>query len=442
MTRKELPCSPPPAALTRGFALLAPLALADAARADFLRDGFALSPQWNAPGAQVTLSGGDIVAFDGDSIDRFTAGGAFVGTLGTFPAPVFSGAIAIDPTETFLLFGESSNGDMFRVALDGSGMTFLANVFFNFDAVFETPTTALVSAATAGFGMGNDLVRLDTTSGATSLVAHVAGPSGPVALDAMGNLWYAPQSDLFPPPDGFATIGFYTKAQLESGALLGDADRIPFASGFDSVGSMVFDPVGGGLYVTSNHFGNGTNRIYRVGTSAANSTLLFTGDTWHWVSGLEFVGGDGLAAFQRFQPASGGTLRFSRTDFGALDERWELEPARAQASLSGPGTSGQGEVSLDVAGALPGGTVLVLFAPSALSNPVEQVYSFAGLPPIHSPLHLPALDFLPLFLPADGNGAGSFSFWNPGGLEGLLDFQALVGDAAGTTLGITTAASL
>ena len=47
----------------------------------------------------------------------------------------------------------------------------------------------LVSAGTCGFGCGNDLVRLDLTSGQATFLANLVGASGPLALSDSGDLY-------------------------------------------------------------------------------------------------------------------------------------------------------------------------------------------------------------------------------------------------------------
>ena len=429
-----LPCAAP----LLGLALLSP------AMADTPASGFSLTQLPYPTGtATATLSDGTIVASGGASIDLYDANGTLLLNLASLPMPVFVAVFEIDPTETFLLFGESSNGDLFRVALDGSGMTYLTTLPFNFDAGFEGAGSAVVSAATCGFFCGNEIYRLDTTTGATTQLAAVSGPSGPVAVDAAGLVFYATQSGQFPPPPGFTDVVFFTPAQLQGGAVLGDADAFLFSGGFNGGSDLEFDPASGALYLAENDFATGVNRVLQVGPSAASSTEVVVGTRGRTIGSLELAPGAGPATFQAFQPAAGGTLRYNTTDFAGFNGRFALQPARPQAGLSGPGVAGAGSVELLVTGALPGGTLLVLFGPQSAFNPVEATYSFASVAaPVHSGLDLGSLQFVPFFLPVDGTGEGRFLFFNPGSLQGQFAFQGLVGDSSATSLGTSTSVLL
>ena len=431
-------------AFLASLALLVSVLSSPASAQDVPADGFALTPlPYPAPGATATLANGDFVSFDGATVARYDAAGSLVAVLGTFTPAVFTGALALDPSETFALLGESSNGDVFRVALDGSGMTFLANLPFNYDADFESGTSAIVSAAQGGFFTGNDLVRLDTTSGATQLLAHLSGSSGPVAIDNLGNLFYATQDPAFPPPAGSTSVVFFTPAQLNAGVLLGDADPFLFCLGFDGGISLAYDEARNNLYLSETNFDVPTNRIRLVGPSQTSSPTLVAGDPFLTGSNLEFLEGDGVARFLPYQPATGGRLVYSTTDFGAVNERKALDPARPVASVAGPGTSGPGTVTFDVAGAHPGGTFLVVFGPQATYGPLEvALFQQGSALPLFTGLATNTLGFVPFFLPVDASGAGSFTFYNPGGLENLLVLQALIGDASAKTLGTSTAAFL
>ena len=56
------------------------------------------SPAFAAP--MTTLPGGDFVTFDGQNIDRWTAQGVFVQTLGTFATSVFPSFAVVSPSAT------------------------------------------------------------------------------------------------------------------------------------------------------------------------------------------------------------------------------------------------------------------------------------------------------------------------------------------------------
>ena len=104
---------------------------------------------------------------------------------------------------------------------------------------------------------------------------------------------------------------------------------------------------------------------------------------------------------------------------------------------------GSGGVSFEVTGGEPAGAYLFLFGPQSLYSPIESAYHFASISaPIHTGLDLGSLGFLPSYLPLDAAGDGQLSFHNPGILQGLFAFQALITDGALKTLGTSTAALL
>ena len=417
------------------------LALAlPAAAIDTPASGWALSAlPYPAQSTALTLSGGDIVTFDGASVDRWAADGSFLLQLASFPAPVFSGAAAVDPTETFLILGESSNGDVFRIDLAGGGSTLLANVFLNFDAVFVGPTELVLSAATCGFGCGNELLTLDATTGATTSLATLGGPSGPVAADVAGNLFYATQGDNFPPFPDNTNVLYLTPAQLASGNTFTEPDFGVLGTLFDGASSMTAGSAPFEVYLAQNDFGTGSNRIYRVAATEATSDIMVEGQTGNWISGLEFQAGTSGAAWAPYQPASGGDLRYVTTDFFVLSERTSLNPARAVASLSGPGLTGVGSIQFEATGLAPSGMMFLFWGPQSLYSPTETVISVGGVP-FFTGLDLGTVNLLPFLLVADSAGTAQFSFFNNGSLAGLLALQGAVAELLGSVLGSTTTA--
>ena len=280
-------------------------------------EGFALDPVAVAPptlpggpfgatvfGAARTLSNGDVVTFDGQTILRLASDGTPLATLGVLPAIAFTGCFAIDPAETLAVVGESSTGEVYRVPLDGSGMTLLTNLTFNYDAVFEDADTVLISAATGV--SGNDLVRVDVNTGATTCVALVPSFSGPLAVDPAGGLYYGLQTSP-------AQVIHWTAGQLDGGACLSELDATVVGDGFAGSTSMAVDPTHGDLYMSVNDFSTGSNRIVRVEGDASVSPVLVEGTTpFHSLSGLQFETGVDGAVFFPYQPAFGGALRYTQ----------------------------------------------------------------------------------------------------------------------------------
>lgn len=149
--------------------------------------------------------------------------------LATFAPAVFGSFLTFSPDGETVLFGENSNGDILSVALDGSGVTPIDNVCFNFDLAFAPPSAgsgiagmAFISALGRG-GMNSIwLLDDDPAAGNDEIVADIANFSGPLAFDAHGNLYYATAgADFFAESNGEETgqrIVRFTPGQLAAGA--------------------------------------------------------------------------------------------------------------------------------------------------------------------------------------------------------------------------------
>jgi hypothetical protein len=409
----------------RGTTALSTLALVAisslAAAQDTLAPGFAASGSQPVPAAFAayhTLSNGDRVTFDGLSIDLYDADNGFVRHLGDLPSFVFTSFVEADPAETFALVGESSNGDIYKVMLDGSGMTLVATLPFNFDAVFEDGEHALVSAATCGFGCGNDIVRVDTTSGTTAPVALVAGASGPLAMTADGRLLYATVSDTFPPPPGSTDIVSWTAAQLGSGTLLDLGDATLFHGGLDGAASLAVDPVFGNVFLAESIFG-ATSSVYEF--TKQGDLVGPVVQSVEFLANLELREDGGPGHFHAFQPPDGVKLHYSNGDIATV------RPARPQGAVyeTGPVTT------FEVTGALPDSAMLVLYSGQQHLQPDETAYPV--FPDFLFVTGVPLSQWRrgPWLVPIDGTGVGAWSFFDPGTLDGTLVFQGLMTDETG-----------
>ncbi|MEO0650455.1 MAG: hypothetical protein AAFZ65_07240 [Planctomycetota bacterium] len=426
MLTQRVPCAAAAAAL-----LLSPTPLLAQQVADGWRTDLLIDPA----GSQIELSDGSFVTFDGQFVARVDATGVNATTLFDFGAFVFGGALVAAPDESFVVVGESSNGELYRVALDGSGGTFLADLDFNFDAAFAPDGALYVSAAVGGFGAGNDLLRVDVATGATTTVAQVAGPSGPIDFDSNGSLFYATQSGAFPAPAGSTDVLAWSDAQLNGGLLLSEADATLVEAGFDGGGSLVIDRVTDAIYLAENNFGSGLNQIRRVG---AGSPVLFAGEPFEFLTLEGYVAGSGPQVFAPFQPEGAGRLTIGRSDFATINQRLALTPQRPTLTSDGPGATGPGAVYLNIAGAAPLEGCLLYFAPGGTTESLVV----PNLVPLFVEIDLgPATPF-PFALATGADGGASVSLFNPGGAS--LSMQGLlIGFEGGmmTALGTTTAVS-
>jgi len=397
-------------------------------------DGFAQTGLQSTPvffGSYETLPNGNRVVFDGLSFDLYDSNNGFLLNLGSLPGFVFNSFIEVDPTQTFAIIGESSNGDLFKVQLDGSGFTTLANLNFNFDGVFESPNSILVSAATCGFGCGNDVHRVDTNTGATTLLANVTGPSGPVAMADNGDLYYG-LVDLVTPDND--SVVLWTEAQLNGGALLSQADATTVFGGLAGISSMDVDPVFGNLFLAESVFG-GTSRILEV--DPAGTLVDVVVESTLWLSNIELMQDSGDGHFHRYQPSDGVYLHHSAGDFSTIDDVATVRAQQPTTSFAQVGPA----ATVSISGGEPGGAALVLFTQNAFYDPSLITSMLGGTDfQFHAAAPLNRLRRSgPLLLPLDANGAADFHFFDPGNLAGTLAFQALITDSAGRPIGGSTA---
>jgi hypothetical protein len=420
--------------------------------ADSVSAGFALDTQ-PLPGpysfngmVTCTLPGGDVAVYDGTSIDRYTAAGAFVMNLGSTPTH-FAAWMLPTPDGSALVLGHSGSfpgpgGEIYRAELDGSGTTFVATLFYSYDAAFLSSTELIVVADATASASQTDLVKVDLLSGATTIIGVAAWPTGPIAVDSNGDVFYA---QLALDGNGLVTSSDILRwhASLVAGAAFLDAGNAQtWGAGYGPVSALRTDPVKDRVFVAENTYDSNFNlvsaRIRRARPNAAKAEEIAVADAA--ISNLEFVNlGGGAANFQSYQPANGTNLKYNTNDFSAATAMHNrIDPARPVVTASGSGvTVGVGSVTLDVNGAPPNGTVYLLFAPQSSMAATEQTFHHPGY--LYHTHFLPAATRrTPFLLPVDASGHGSFTFWNPGTLGGLYGYQYLVGDALGKFLGSST----
>lgn len=413
-------------------------ALSSVTIADTPSRGFQFSSQV-APAvpfaAYVTLSDGNRVYFDGEFVDVYDPSGALVAGLGDTGAGfAFSSFIVVDPTETFVIVGESSNHGLFKVDLGGGGFTPLGTMAFNFAAVFETSNTVVISAATCGFSCGNDLVRLNTDSGVQTVLGHVPGPSGPVAFAPNGDLFYGTQSPFFPTPVGSLSIVNWTPTQVALGSL-DENNWTVFAEGLDGASSIAIDPANDHVFVAESTFGAPANSILEfTDQGAALPDVVRTMGTL--ISNLEFLNTNGSGEFRRFREFSGSGLSYHSTDFAAIDDLILVEPMRVNLDVVGVGTNGVGQFHVVITGAPAGAKIALWRDAQFLLQPADRAVDFGFTYPVVSDFSIRALDgalgmpntynFDGLILTANKQGVARMPFFNTGRIDGVFAYQAFV----------------
>lgn len=417
--------------------------LAPAARADVVYHGYGLDaanvvPGYTSLAAHDTLSNGNRVVYDGSQIWIETATGAFVQLLDNPTASQFLGFVEVDPTETFAVFGETSQGRIFRVPLSGGTSTQLTVLPLAYDLAFESGTSAIVSAAVCDTGFTtctNYLVRLDLVTGATQTIATIDGPSGPVAFTPSGDLLVGKlPTAFFVPPDTCSLLRF-SAAQLASGPFpLSESSATLFTPNLDGAASVAVDAVTGSVFLAEGTSSGTSNvlEIDRLGTVVG--AVASTADYLTKVEVLDAPGDGGLAGFQ----PQGRKLLYRTTNFGG--------PISSTISTVSPRRpvltsvqNGNGTMTCTLTGGRPNTAAYVIsgnawqYAASENSYPLGTYLLWTGMP-------YPDVRRAGIQFPLDSTGTGSFTFNNPAPIQGLFVLQALVRDASGTFRGASTAA--
>jgi hypothetical protein len=383
-----------------------------------------------------TLANGDRIVYDGSTLWREQDDGTVTQILGSTTANFFATFVEVDPAETFVVFGESSTGGIYRVPLASpGGMLFpIAALNFNYDLAFEAGgNSALVSAATCGFGCGNEIHRLDLSTGATTLVAGVTGPSGPLAFSAAGDLYYAVQSDTFPTPPGAVSLVRWSAAQVASGPYpLTLARANLFTPGLDGGSSLAFDPQYGHLFLGESNFG-ATSRVIEIDRFGA--VVGEVASSPDFMGKVEVFDAPGDGVLGAFQPA-GARLQYRTTEFNQVTSQIvRVSPRRPELSAV---QNGDGTMTVSLSGATPGTSAFVISGPAGLYSPTESAtdlvtYLFwSGIP--FGSIRRAGIQFL-----TDATGAGTFTFQNPPPIQGTRVIQVLVRDAQGVFRGTSTA---
>jgi hypothetical protein len=417
--------------------VLTAFAPAPAAHAQGSAPGYAdaLLPNPAPFSSRATLSDGRVVDFDGQIVSLTSADGVVTTQLHDFGVANFSGIVKPSLDETFAIVGETSNGDLFSVDLALGGATYVATVPFNYDAVWESPTSLLISAGAPSFN-DNNIVRLNVTTGAQTLLVAVTGPSGPIGIDGFGNLYTVILKDADVPGDT-ANVVLFPAFALTGSPVLTDFDASPLGIGFEAASSMHVTP-NGRVYITENQFGL-SGRIWAVNGSPLSSELLYEG-AGEWVTFDRVDAGSGPGVFAAFQPELGsGRFLCNRTDFGTFEERFDFTPKRPAMSVTtGPVGVGVG-FTLDVTDGRPNSPVVLAYG----ATPAPGTPEIGVIPspiPLLSSFDLNSLQIFPFPLLLDGNGEFSVSFAT-GAISGV-SFQGLMLDDNFIGIATTTRADL
>ncbi|MGI6295106.1 MAG: PEP-CTERM sorting domain-containing protein [Armatimonadota bacterium] len=188
------------------------------------------------------LPNGNYVINDGHSVREITQSGADVQTLYTYSASVFGSFVKYNNGLVYFADNDYTSSMVRTFDPVTAVVNDVTRLDWNYDIDFYGNNAFVVA--------GNTVYALDASNNTTP-VATAAGYSGPVALDAAGNLYYCPSN--YP----FATnIYMWSSAKVQGaieGDVLGiaDADAAIAVNGaaglaFDSLGRLLFSDNSGG----------------------------------------------------------------------------------------------------------------------------------------------------------------------------------------------------
>lgn len=323
------------------------------------------------------LPSGNMAIFDGANVvECDPSSGNIVSILHAPSTTVFGSFVRTSIDGTFLLFGESSFGDIIRIPLDGSPSTVVANIPFNYACVFQSNDVAFITRPDSTWS-NTYITRLDISSGVMGDIALVPGASGPVAFDESGNLYYGENSSAWPAPQGSQSIYRWSAVQVANagrGSILTPSNGIVFAGGQTAPSSLAFDEEGD-LLVSDSIDGV----IYEIGNNGLIKGTIGSEAQFNSVTAITFIGnGNDKSQFGFFQPESGGTLYAISTDWFSFNHLNAIRPERSTLSTTPQNPIPAGaSFSFFVHDGPPNATVLLLIG-SAGQSP-ETYLQYQGV---------------------------------------------------------------
>lgn len=278
------------------------------------------------------LPDGSIAAFDGQKLVVLDpATGRLRKTLATLSTTDFGADVRVGPTGRRLFFGHPSTGAMFVHDLADGATRQFGTLKFHYAFAFHPAEGERFVWVSARPGSTAQILRVDSLSGKSDLIAETEGFSGPLVFGREGELYFAPSTGT---PKNILS---WTKAQV-IGAIgaghLTTRDARVFASGFHGAYQMVID--GEGTFYVTDSFPTETSSLMEIGpaggTRSARNVVRLRGEA---VTTLRFVAGG--RPFERFG-SSGSSLWLLSSDFGAGNHLIRVDPARPRLDVRGTST--------------------------------------------------------------------------------------------------------
>lgn len=355
-----------------------------------------------------TVAATGLLTFDGVQLQCTPAGqpsqtlltlSAF--RFGSFLLPVGSSHVLLGVT------GLTGGDAIWLVPLQGPAPTQpLAGLAFNYDAALLDAQRALVSARTGGFAApDNELWVLDLSTGATQLVASIPGASGPVALGAAGDVYYATGFAGFPTPAGTCVVYRLPRpavdAAIAGNGVLGLAQAQVVRSGLDAAADLAFDDDGDLLFVDWFN-----NRVSEISDAEGPQPSLVPGVLDFgfgplYPTGVQFLPGAQSGVFEPYQPGNG-SLRVLATDYANTVSLRSVASNAADLLANVATPAPAGPIPFVVSDAAPNGLGLLAIATgTGTGTGTLQVPGFEA-PLAWSQALLPDPIVVPFLVPANG----------------------------------------
>ncbi len=201
------------------------------------------------------LPNGNLMISDGYEVREITRQGEPVRTLYAYPDPdpstpdiveaTFGSFVRFCPLNNQVYIGESTFGAVRSIPLGGGGDTLLATLPYNYDLDLWNGTPYVAA--------GNKIYRLGEGGQPADAVATAPGASGPVILDASGNLIYGTGDYDWSTPND-QNIYLWSAAQVAAaggGSILDAGSAALVAANVNGPGGFAFGPSGELLYTDS-----------------------------------------------------------------------------------------------------------------------------------------------------------------------------------------------
>ncbi|MEY4674198.1 MAG: hypothetical protein RL148_1982 [Planctomycetota bacterium] len=352
-------------------------------------------------------------------------------TAWTAPAGDVLAAVARSDTQSSILVATLLGGIVKQIDTASGAMVTIQGVPNVFDLAPAPNGTVLASANPTWPAPGaNSGVWVLGTGSAPRLLLQLQGPSGPLCLDASGNLLVAEIGTAVPPLPGSVRILRFPAATWQAAAASGttvtpaQADAV--STGWNGAYDLAVDD-SGRIHVTDPN-SNVVSRTLPGSTVRDPVPLCTLGRPGLQV---QFAPGAALPFAPWLHEEHAGALFVASSDFSSEYRVERIHPQRPRLDALPGTTLGAGTGTLRIGAAPPGAPAFLAFS---LAPPrSEQLVAVVDGLPFWLGLD-PAAPVVARALTADASGVAQLAFSHPGGFALQLTVQgALLLPAAGIT---------